>query len=90
MTITHLGLWIDAMNHFVRWNVIEMFENIDDCYNTWIIIYDDVLNQHCPMKKMRVSTKNQHQRWYNDEVDAARLARDTAFKTAIQTNTDTD
>ena len=36
------------------------------------------------MKKMRVSTKNQHQRWYNDEVDAARLARDTALKTQLK------
>ena len=33
------------------WSILDTFEDANDCYNTWINIYEDVLNQHCPPRK---------------------------------------
>lgn len=74
----------------VPWQVIETFEDIDDCYHTWSTLFNEILDLHCPVKKTRVSARNKRQSWYNDEVDASRTARDEAHLTAIKTNKESD
>ena len=70
----------------VPWNIMEVFNDVHDASDTWQLLFDDVINKHCPLKKIRVSKKKSNQKWYNDYIDALRNARDRAHVQAIQTN----
>jgi len=40
------------------WNIVEMYDSVDEQYDTWKTIFESVLDKHMPKKKMRVREKD--------------------------------
>ena len=40
------------------WTVIEVFDNIDDCWHVWKTLFNSVVDELCPMKKFRPRKKD--------------------------------
>ena len=40
------------------WNVVEMYDSVDEQYDTWKTIFESVLDKHMHGKKMRVRDKD--------------------------------
>ena len=38
------------------WSVTEMFEDVDDCYQKWCQVFEELIDQHCPLKKTGCQT----------------------------------
>ncbi len=63
----------------VPWSVVETFENPNDALDTWYKLYENVLDDHAPIKKKRV--KYWHQpKWINKDILDGIHQRDKLFR----------
>ena len=70
------------------WNVIEMFDSIDDKWNCWKSIFQSLLDRHVPMKEVRV--KRSSLPWITAEVLEVNRARNYFRKKHRRTGNDND
>jgi len=70
------------------WSVIEAFEDINDAWSTWKMLFDSVVNQHCPIKTFR--PRKRPCPWYSEEIDNLKIIRDQYHNRAILTNSTAD
>jgi len=40
------------------WQVGEIFDSVEDCYDYWIKLLRDILQEHLPLKRMKVRTRD--------------------------------
>ena len=73
----------------VPWDVIKIFENVDDAIDTWYKLFNEVVDKHIPFKQRRVKHQTQP-KWFSPEIGDAIKNRDslksqgkeTEYKTA--------
>ena len=65
-------------------SVIDIFDNIDDEQNAFNIMYKQILDQHAPIKTIKVDTRPVS--FMNDNIRALMKTRDKWQKLAKQTN----
>ena len=41
----------------VSWDIIRVFDNVDDALNTWYSLFTDVIDKHVPLKQHRVKNR---------------------------------
>ena len=70
------------------WTVIEVFDNIDDCWHVWKTLFNSVVDELCPMKKFRPRKKTCP--WYSEEIETLKILRDQLHNRAILTNDSDD
>ena len=70
------------------WTVIEVFDNIDDCWHVWKTLFNSVVDELCPMKKFRPRKKICP--WYSEEIETLKILRDQLHNRAILTNDSDD
>ena len=64
----------------VPWHILEIFDDIEDSWNMWKLLFTSVLNEHAPIKKSR---KRRHQvPWITDEIRDLFRIRDHLGKKA--------
>ena len=66
--------FIDDLSH-VPWNVIETFDDVDDCLDTWYKLFLVVIDKHLPWKERRVKRKQQP-KWLTDDIIQCMSKRD--------------
>lgn len=49
------------------WSVIDAFDDPNDCLDTWVSLFDKVVNDHAPLKEKRASHKRRPD-WWIDEI----------------------
>lgn len=59
----------------VPWDVIKVFDNVDDALDTWYSLLSDVIDKHVPLKQHRVKRINQPV-WLNSEIIESIKTRD--------------
>ena len=70
------------------WSLIEMFDDINDAWSTWKMLFDSVVNRHCPNKTFR--PRKRPCPWFNEEIENMKIVRDQFHNRAILTNNDSD
>lgn len=51
----------------VPWDIIRVFDNVDDALDTWYSLFTDVIDKHVPLKQHRVKNINQPN-WLTPEI----------------------
>lgn len=57
------------------WDVIKVFDNVNDVVETWSSMFMEIVNRHLPLKKHRVKHKHQP-KWLTSEIIEAMKTRD--------------
>ena len=68
----------------IPWDVIKVFDNVDDALDAWYSLFTDVIDKHVPLKQHRVKNVNQPN-WLTPEIIDSIKIRDR-FK-ALGNNT---
>jgi hypothetical protein len=42
----------------LNWSVINSFEGVNDSLNSFVSLFNDILDQHAPIKKVKLSTSS--------------------------------
>lgn len=67
----------------VPWHILDIFDDIEDSWCGWKLLFDLVLDEHAPIKKSR--KKRQHVPWITEEVRELFKIRDHLGKKARKT-----
>ena len=59
----------------VPWDVIKIFDNINDTLETWSSMFLEIVDKHLPLKTLRVKYKQQP-KWLTPEITEAMRTRD--------------
>ena len=59
----------------IPWDVVKVFEDVDDALETWYSLMSDVIDKHIPLKHHRVKRKNQPS-WLTSEIIESIKTRD--------------
>lgn len=59
----------------VPWDVIKVFDNVDDALDAWYSLFSDVIDKHVPLKQHRVKNINQPS-WLTPEIIDSIKTRD--------------
>lgn len=59
----------------IPWDVIKVFDNVDDALDAWYSLFSDVINKHVPLKQHRVKNVNQPN-WLTPEIIDSIKTRD--------------
>ena len=70
------------------WNVIEIFDDINDCWHAWKILFNSVTDELCPLKRIRPRRKTCP--WFTCEIETLKVLRDQLQNRAILTNNPND
>ena len=79
---------VDKLNEELSnmpWNVIDVFDDINDCYLAWDTLFSIVINKFAPERRVRTG-KNKKVKIDNEEANALRSLRDQYHKLFITTN----
>ena len=68
----------------IPWQVLEVFDDIDDQINFWEMLYLNVLEQHAPNRKFWIRAKSLP--WIDDETKKLMRHRDWLHMKAIKEN----
>ena len=63
------------------WHVIECFDDINDIWMAWKLLFDDIVNNHAPLRKFRASKTKIP--WYDEKIEALKDMRDQLHHKAI-------
>ena len=66
----------------VPWQVLETFDDLDDVVEAWSRLFLEVLNQHAPVREVRVRAKSLP--WIDDELRVLMRQRNWLHKKAIK------
>ena len=72
----------------IPWTIIEVFDDINDAWSTWKLLFDSVVNQHCPIKTFR--PRKRPCPWFNKEIENLKIIREQYHNRAILTNNESD
>ena len=67
------------------WSVLDMEDDPNDAWTTWRTLYNEVLDQHAPLKTRRI--KSNSAPWINDSILTAMQHRDETHEQARRFNT---
>ena len=74
--------------YLVPWHIIECFDNINDAWMAWKLLFDDVVNSHAPLRRFRASKTKIP--WYDENIEAMKDLRDRLHDRAIITGRESD
>ena len=69
----------------VPWHMIECFEDIEDSWHAWKCLFNNVVNEHAPLRKFR-APKKQKIPWYDAKIDDLKAVRDQYHRRATMGN----
>jgi len=69
--------------HWVPWHILDIFDDIEDRWNMWKLLFNSILDEHAPLRKSR-KKKNQVP-WFTDEVRELVKERNHLWKKARRT-----
>jgi len=66
------------------WSIVDIFDDINDCWFAWKSLFNSVVDEHCPLKTFRPRKKPCP--WFSNEIESLKLIRDQWHNRAILSN----
>ena len=71
----------------VPWGTVDVFDDIDDRFSAFWNLFLQVIDEHCPIKKVKIKNK-QDKPWYNNELRRLTVTRNLIRKESGRDNHD--
>ena len=75
--------------HEAPWDCAFVFEDTNDVVDAWYNVFNDIIDEHLPLKQKRVKRKIQP-KWFNTEILKGIKARDKLLNKARKSQTERD
>ena len=69
----------------VPWHIIECFNDIEDAWYSWKVLFSEVINQHAPLRKFR-APKSPKTPWFDEKIESLKKVRDYYHRRATTGN----